>query len=212
MIFHKDFAAYLDGQRGELEALAKQGLPDVGVIRAVLKPDETQNRAEHPGSYSVTEPVDALMVDNEGITGDRHRAMTRPATAREAKLYARTQVPIVNRRQVFAVSPAECEALSMSVGVEITPGLLGANLVVDRDDGGDQPFFLSDLPSNTYLVVGEARAPEPAKPPLATLIHYVRQKGCKLTGEAIATRYDDPSLKRRFIECSRSRRGILCSV
>jgi hypothetical protein len=136
--------------------------------------------------------------------------MTRPSNAREAKLYPRTGVSIVNRRQVFVTSPSECEALTDTLGVKITPELLGANLVIGRADGDE--FYISDLPSNTYLVIGAAEASAPDKPPIATLIQYVRQKGCRTTGKAIVTRYEDQRLQKQFIESTRRRRGMLCSV
>ena len=136
--------------------------------------------------------------------------MTRPSTAREAKLYGRTGVSIVNRRQVFVTSPGEYEVLTHTVGVEITAELLGANLVIGREDGDE--FYISDLPSNTYLVVGAPESTEPDKPPVATLIQYVQQKGCRVTGKAIVTRYGEQRLQKQFIENTRRRRGILCSV
>ena len=136
--------------------------------------------------------------------------MTRPSTAREAKLYGRTGVSIVNRRQVFVTSPCEYEVLTNTVGVEITAELLGANLVIGREDGDE--FYISDMPSNTYLVVGAPESTEPDKPPVATLIQYVQQKGCRVTGKAIVTRYGEQRLQKQFIENTRRRRGILCSV
>ena len=112
--------------------------------------------------------------------------------------------------EVFVTSPSECEALTNTLGVEITAELLGANLVVGREDRDE--FYISDLPGNTYLVIGSPGSSEPVKPPIATLIQYVRQKGCFVTGSAIVTRYGDQRLKKQFIENTRRHRGILCSV
>jgi hypothetical protein len=210
MMFYKDISSYIEGMSAELDELRKANPPDYGIILDVLAPNEDQDRQKNPGRHSVARPVERLTIDCNGIHGDRHRRMTRPANAREAKLYGRTRVPIVNRRQVFVTSPSECEALTSTLGVEITAELLGANLVIGREDGGE--FYISDLPSNTYLVIGAPGSTEPVKPPIATLIQYVRQKGCYVTGSAIVTRYGDQRLKKRFIENTRRRRGILCSI
>ena len=49
-------------------------------------------------------------------------------------------------------------------------------------------------------------------PPLATLVHYVQQKGCSRTGNAVAKAHDNPELVARSVEVSEHRCGILCSV
>lgn len=210
MMFYKDMTSYIEGKSAELDALQKANIPDSGIILDILGPSENQGRHENPGRHSVTRPVERLTIDCNGIHGDRHRRLTRPSTAREAKLYGRTGVSIVNRRQVFVTSPCEYKALTNTLGVEITAELLGANLVIGREDGDE--FYISDLPSNTYLVVGAPASSEPEKPPIATLIQYVQQKGCRVTGKAIVTRYGDQRLQKRFIDNTRRRRGILCSV
>jgi hypothetical protein len=210
MMFYKDITSYIEGMSAELDELRNANIPDYGIILDILGPNENQDRLQNPGRHSVNRPVEQLTIDCNGIRGDRHRRLTRPSNAREAKLYGRTGVPIVNRRQVFVTSPSECEALTNTLGVEITAGLLGANLVIGREDRDE--FYISDLPSNTYLVIGAPESTEPVKPPIATLIQYVRQKGCRLTGSAIVTRYCDQKLKKQFIENTRRRRGILCSV
>lgn len=210
MIFYKDISSYIEGKPAELDELRSANIPDYGIVLDVLAPGENQNRRENPGRYSVTRPIEALTIDCNGIRGDRHRGMTRPSTAREAKLYGQTGVSIVNRRQVFVTSPSEYKALTNTLGVEITAELLGANLVIGREDGGE--FYISDLPSNSYLVIGAPESAEPENPPLATLIQYVQQKGCILTGNAIVTRYGEQRLQKGFIENSRRRRGILCSI
>jgi hypothetical protein len=210
MIFYKGIASYIEGKSAELDELRRANIPDYGIILNVLAPGENQSRRENPGRHSVTRSIGTLTIDCNGIRGDRHRGMTRPSTAREAKLYGRTGVAIVNRRQVFVTSPSEHEALTKTLGVEITAELLGANLVIGREDGTE--FYISDLPSNTYLVIGAPESTEPGKPPIATLIQYVQQKGCILTGNAIVTHYGEQKLRKEFIENSRRRRGILCSI
>ena len=185
-------------------------MPENGVILEVFGPNDNQDMKENPGGHSVTQMVDQLTVDCHGIEGDRHVGLTRRTTAREAPLYKRSRAKIVNRRQLFAVSPYECSLLSERLGVEVTPQLLGANLLIGREDGGD--YSISHLPVNTYLAIAPADATELPTPPIATLIYYVQQKGCSRTGKALEKAYDDASLTKRFVDEAEFERGILCSV
>ena len=185
-------------------------MPNEGVVLQVLAPNDDQDTESNPCGHSVTRPVGQLMVDHAGITGDRHRGPTRRSTPREYPVYRRTAAQIVNRGQIFAVSPDECTLLTERLGVAITPQLLGSNLVIGSSDG--TPFYLSDLPVNTYFAISAGNAEEPSVPPLATLVHYVQQKGCSRTGNAVAKAHDNPELVARFVEVSEHRRGILCSV
>ena len=210
MLFYDDVDQYLEDQIAKLQALKTANLPNDGVILQVLGPNDDQAIESNPGGHSVTQAVDQLSVDCHGVTGDRHRGLTRRSTPRESPLYRRTRAQIVNRRQLFAVSPDECTLLTEQLGVEITPQLLGANLVIGSSDGS--PFYLSDLPVNTYFAISDADDDAPSVPPLATLVHYVQQKGCSRTGDAVAKAHDDPALVRRFVEVAEHRRGILCSV
>ena len=125
MLFHDDLADFIAQQRANLHKWETADIPEVGVIRAVLGPNDDQDMASNPGGHSVTQQVDRLAVDCHGIAGDRHRGLTRPSTGREAPLYKETGTAIVNRRQIFAVSSHECHLLTRSLGVSITPELLG---------------------------------------------------------------------------------------
>ena len=88
--------------------------------------------------------------------------------------------------------------------------LLGANLVIGREDGTDYP--ISAVPHYTYFAIAPADAEESPQPPLSTLIQYIQQKGCSRTGRAVAKAYDDPALTKQFVAYSEHQRGILCSV
>ena len=210
MLFYDNLSEFVAGQSDKLRQLERANIPEVGVILDVLGPADNQDREANPGRHSVTQAVDQLTIDCRGIEGDRHRGLTRPSTGREAPLYKRTGANIVNRRQLFAVSPYECDLLSQRLGVDITPQLLGANLVIGRRDGAD--FCISDAPLTTYFVIAEADAVQPEQPPIATLIHYIQQKGCSLAGQAVATAYGDAALTKQFVAHSEHHRGILCSV
>ena len=210
MLFYDSLDEYVQLERKKLDQLLQKSIPEVGVILDVFGPSDDQDVRNNPGGHSVTQPVDQLIIDCYGIEGDRHRCLTRRSTPREAPLYSQTRVQIVNRRQLFATSPYECAVLSERLDIEVSPQLLGANLLIGREDGGD--FSISELPVNTYLVIAPANATELPTPPLATLIHHVRQKGCGRTGRALAKAYDDESLTKRFVEHAESERGILCGV
>jgi hypothetical protein len=210
MLFYDNLAECIRQETEKLQKLKASNLPEVGVVLDVLEPNENQDMNSNPGRYSVTRPVEKLAVDSHGVDGDRHRGLTRSTTGRDAPLYRSSGATVVNRRQIFAVSPYECTRLSDCLGVEITPELLGANLVIGREDGGD--FSISDVPLTTYLVLADPDADEPSKPPLATLIHYIQQKGCSRTGKAISKEYGDELLIKKFVTHADLHRGILCSV
>ena len=209
MLFHNDLAEFITKQSEQLQSLEGANIPEVGVILDVLGPNDNQDRDANPGRHLVTQQVDRLAIDCSGIEGDRHRGLTRLSTGRET-LYQRKDSKIVNRRQIFAVSPHECALLSERLHVEITPQLLGANLVIGRDDGAE--YCISDVPLNTHFVIGPADAAAPSQPPIATLVQYLQQKGCSLTGRAIAREYGDEELTKQFVAHAEHQRGILCSV
>ena len=209
MLFYNDLAEFITKQSEQLQGLEGANIPEVGVILDVLGPNDNQDRDANPGRHLVTQQVDRLAIDCSGIEGDRHRGLTRLSTGRET-LYQRKDSKIVNRRQIFAVSPHECALLSERLHVEITPQLLGANLVIGRDDGAE--YCISDVPLNTHFVIGPADAAAPSQPPIATLVQYLQQKGCSLTGRAIAREYGDEELTKQFVAHAEHQRGILCSV
>ena len=88
MLFHDDLADFIAHPDGaNLHKWETANIPEVGVIRDVLGPNDDQDMASNPGGHSVTQQVDRLPVDCDGIAGDRHRGLTRPSTGREAPLY-----------------------------------------------------------------------------------------------------------------------------
>ena len=210
MLFYENLEVYIQEEREKLERLKQANIPELGVILEVFGPNDNQDLEKNPGGHSVTQVVEQLVIDCHGVEGDRHVGLTRSATMREAPLYKRTGAQIVNRRQLFAVSPYECTLLSERLGVVVTPQLLGANLLIGREDGGD--YCISHLPVNTYMAIAPAEATELPMPPVATLIHYVQQKGCSRTGKALDKAYGDAWLTKRFVDEAEFERGILCSV
>ena len=209
MLFYKSQAEYIAQEQARLEALHLANIPEVGIISGVFDANPEIDKRSDVVGYSVTRPVDQLEVDGQGIRGGRHRCVTRPASGREKTLYPRTSI-IRQHRHLFLVSRHDCQKLSDQLGVEVTPELLGANVVIDRADG--EAFSLSELPAGTHLLVIPKDAKVAPKPPIATLVHYAKQQGCGITGNAIAHQYGDKSLTKAFKEASKNHRGIVCSV
>ena len=209
MLFYDDLQSYVRGQRDKLSRLETSNIPERGVILKVLAADEGKSKSQDVASYSVTHEVDQILVNHLGIVGDRHYRSIRPSTGREKSLYPKGTM-VREHRHVFAVSLYDCRVLSESLDVEVTPELLGANLVIGRED--EQDYSLSLLPENTHLLIAQEDSRNTPRPPIATLRHYVLQQGCGITGNSIAKRYGDKTLTQRFIDSSKVNRGIVCSV
>lgn len=203
MLFYESLSEYRTQELARLQRLEQSNIPERGVIAAVL------SSAGDAEAASVNAAVDTLRVDAQGIVGDRHRCHSRPASGRESSLYPRGTI-IRQHRHLCVVSRHDCQVLSAHLGVAVTPELLGANMVIDRHDG--EAFSLSELPRGTHMLIIPPQAIATPRPPIATLVHAVKQQGCGITGHAIAQRYGDPSLVRAFRACATEHRGIICSV
>jgi len=209
MFLYNNLGEYLEGEQQRLEKLLSSNIPEQGIISQVLAPAENQDKKSNLAGYAVTREADSIVVDYLGIQGDRHRNASRPRTGREKALYPEGTI-IRGHRHIFAVSLYDCDILSERVGVKITPALLGANIVISRDD--NEPYSLSELPPETHLIIGSIGATEMPKPPIATLKRYVQQQGCGTTGYAIAEHYGERSLVKKFTDESKDHRGIVFSV
>ncbi len=209
MLFYDDLAQYLAQQAARLDGLRQSNIPGLGVISKVLSPGPDQHAHGTVAGYSATRAADAIEVDSQGVIGDRHRSVARPSTGRETSTYPKGTV-IRQHRHLCVVCSHDCRVLSDRLDVEVTPELLGADLVIDRLDGAD--FSLSQLPHATHLLVMPDGASDAPKPPIATIVHFVQQQGCGITGNAIAARYGDKRLVKAFREQARDHRGIICSV
>jgi len=209
MLFYKSLDGYIKGQKEKLDRLDDANIPEVGLIAKVLGPNDNQDKSSNIASYSVTQEVEALRLDYQGITGDRHRGAHRLSTGRERLIFPKG-TEIRQHRHLFAVSHYDCEILSEKLEVEVTPELLGANLVIRQ--ATNRPFSLSELPENTHLFISPNSVSHRPQMPIAVLVHYVKQQGCGITGNAIAEHYGDKSLTRKFMNASKDNRGIVCSV
>lgn len=207
MLFYQSFDDYLIGERRRLEALAEARMPDSGVVSRVLS--STPSSDGSAPVYPTSREVEALEVDAMGIVGDRHRGALRPSTGRERTLYPKGTM-IRQHRHLCVVSSHDCLALSTRLGVEVTPELLGADLVVDALDGF--PFSMAELPLGAHLLIHPPGGGEVPSPPTVTLVHQVKQRGCGVTGKAIADHYGDRSLTSAFRRISEDNRASICSV
>lgn len=209
MLFYQNAADYLEQEQKRLIERRDANLPDEGKITRLMLPSAELNENEHFPYYSLTHEVDSLEVDYRGIVGERHQAVTRPSGGRELKVYPRgTQIR--GHRHLFVSCSSDVAELSRLMGLEITPEMLGLNLLIDRED--EEDFSLTELPVGTMMLLADETATEPTKPPLATFTSFVKQEGCGITGKLIADHYGDPTLTRQFREVTKDHRGILCSV
>ena len=209
MIFYDTLNDYIHQQRQRLDTLFQANIPEVGVISSVFAPSLNQDKTTHREEYLVTREVETLSVDAQGVIGDRHRCLSRPSTGRESSLYPRG-TPIRQHRHLCIVSSYDCQVLSQKLNVEVTPQLLGANILIDRIDRS--AFSISDLPQGAHMLVTPEDAAESIKPPLATIVHVVQQRGCAFTGRTLAYHYGDPILLKAFLDASINHRGIICCV
>src|SRR3989344_5757567 len=173
MKYYNNLEAYIAGQRALLDQLLTANLPEVGVILKVLLPD--QRKRGDIANYSVTREADFLAVDCLGVMSDRHRELYVNTTARETDVYPK-RTKIRGHRHIFVVSLYDCKLLSDRLGVPVTPELLGANVVVGREDGAD--YSLSALPAETALLIASEKAISIPRPPLASFIRHAVQEGC----------------------------------
>ncbi len=183
-------------------------LPERGVITQVLLPSSEQHNRKNL-QYSRTAPVDQIKVDSNGILGDRHYNSHTREVGRNKELLPGGAY-FEGYRHMLAISPHDCEILSDRLGKTITPELLGVNLVIAREDR--QPYQLSALPPEAYLVIAPENAETQPRDPIAILVRHALQKGCKITGACISQEYGDKTLTARFKEQSTTNRGIVCRV
>ena len=204
MKFYPTLNDYITGQQARLAILATANLPEQGVITRVLAAGQTSGNA-----YSLTQEVDRLSIDCLGILADRHHRSFTLSTGRERELYHKG-TSIREHRHIFAVSGYDCRVLSERLGVAITQELLGANIVIERDDGQD--YSLTAAPQETYFVIAPPGISQQPKPPIAVLVRHAQQEGCGVTGKLIADTHGKPELTKKFVDESKTHRGIVCRI
>ena len=159
-----------------------------GVVARVLA-------APDPGDFR-TAPVETLVLDLEGIAGDRHRGFTRPAGPREP--WYRRGTPIRSGRQLSLVSTEELAEVARRLGLPaVEPGWIGANIVVSGI-----PDF-TRLPWGTRIFCAGG----------AVLVNEGENAPCRIAGAGIAAEFPGRrGLDRLFVEAAKGRRGLVASV
>ena len=148
------------------------------------------------GEGFATREVAGLALTLEGIEGDRHAGMSRPADSR-VPWYPRG-TPIRNSRQLSIVALDELAEIARGLGVpDIRPEWIGANLVIEGIGR------LTRLPPGTRLMFegGAALAVEGENAP------------CRHAGAAVAAVHSGrEGLDLAFVQRARGLRGLVAWV
>ncbi len=141
-------------------------------------------------------PVERLIVDLEGIVGNRHRGWTRRADGRVPYLARGTVMR--NERHITIVSVEDLAAMAERLDVaRIDPRWIGANIVMSGIE------HVSFLPRGTHVML----------PGKAILIVTDQNTPCTLSGEAImANNSGRPDIKLQFPKLARGLRGLVATV
>ncbi|HEY9213969.1 MAG TPA: MOSC domain-containing protein [Ancylobacter sp.] len=148
------------------------------------------------GAGFATRDVGRLEVTLEGVPGDRHMGMSRPADSR-VPWYPRG-TPIRNCRQVTILALDELEEIAQRLGVaEVKPEWIGANMVLEGIPR------LTQLPAGTRLHFpsGAALAVEGENMP------------CRHAGAAVGAFYPEAEgMDVAFIKAAKGLRGLVAWV
>lgn len=144
------------------------------------------------GKDFVTRPIETAELAFGGFAGDLHAGMTRPSCGRMP--WHTRGTPVANTRQLSLLSVEECAEVAIALDLpELSPGLLGANLVVE---GIDQ---FSALPPATRLQF-----------PSGATVFITEENGpCRQVGRKLAQAFERPDLEFGFVAAARHRRGQL---
>jgi hypothetical protein len=165
--------------------------------------------------YSVTQRVDELLLDMNGIVGDRHHSTSWVALPlRETHIYPKNAV-IQQNRHVFAGTQWMLDNIHESMWIKsgITPEDLGWNMILWRKDG--EACSLDWLPIGTdFQIYPEGTDPEEKNTEdlLVNLKLATQQEWCVITWVNIARTLSDKSLKPRFKERALHHRWSLLGV
>ncbi|HLC66144.1 MAG TPA: molybdenum cofactor sulfurase [Candidatus Nanoarchaeia archaeon] len=160
------------------------------------------DRAYIGDDYFVTKPVTDLAFDLEGAIGDRHHGLSTVSGGRFSTLYAR-DTTVRNNRQWSAISPEEIQNIAAGLEVsELTPQLLGINLLVEGLGS------VSQLPPMTYLIFSPEQGDfRPQRPDDVTLIVYGEALPCRIAGKALVEPYQRQDLESAFPKAAMGKRG-----
>lgn len=138
--------------------------------------------------------VDNLDLTFDGIDGDFHTGLTRPADVRTLMLYKR-DTPIRNVRQLTLVSVEELQEVAMAMAIpELKAEWLGANLLVQGIPD------LTLLPPSTRLQFSSG----------ATIVVDMENRPCSQVAEVVARHYPEP--RKRLVAAAMEKRGLTAWV
>lgn len=155
------------------------------------------DRGYNTGNVS-SEIVDELMLDWEGIVGDRHHGRMLQAGGRQ-KDYAAAGTSLLNLRPITIVTLPELHQIAENLGVADVKGAdVGANIVLDG------PVTLTSFPGGINGVFKFDGG--------ATLYCGGENEPCDGPGRVLAARYQRPELANRFQKAAMHRRGVVALV
>jgi len=148
------------------------------------------------GAGFATRDVERLEVTLDGVPGDRHEGIARPADSR-VPWYPRG-TPIRNSRQVTILAPDELMEMARRLGVdEVKPEWIGSNMVLEGVPRLTQlpPGTRLHFPSGAALAVEGENAP------------------CRHAGAAVAAFYpDSEGMDVAFVKAAKGLRGLVAWV
>lgn len=155
-----------------------------------------------------TLPRDSLDLDYDGIRGDAHAGLTRPACVRVKRQYRRG-TEIRNSRQITVVSIEELDVIARRLGTPgpVRPEHLGANIALSGAP------HLSNAPSGARLIfsdeaVSAQEAAQAADGP--ALAVDLENAPCKGPADALEAAY--PGCGRGFVKAAMGLRGLTAWV
>jgi len=162
-------------------------LAATGRVEALLKNADRASGLEKARS-------DGLALRFDGIVGDCHSGLTRPADVRTIKQYPR-DTPIRNVRQLTLLSVEELADIAAVMEIpEVKPEWVGANMVT------------SGIPDLT-LLPPSSRLQFPSG---ATIVVDMENEPCRYPADIIARH--NPEQKVGFVKAAKHKRGITAWV
>lgn len=138
--------------------------------------------------------ADGLTLRFDGIEGDCHSGLTRPADVRTIKQYPR-DTPIRNVRQLTLLSVEELSDIAVIMEIpDVKPEWVGANMVT------------SGIPDLT-LLPPSSRLQFPSG---ATIVVDMENEPCRYPADIIASH--NPQQKVGFVKAAKHKRGITAWV
>ena len=148
------------------------------------------------GAGFATRDVEQLEVTLDGVPGDRHEGVARPADSR-VPWYPRG-TPIRNSRQVTILAPDELDEMARRLGIaQVKPEWIGSNMVLEGVPRLTQlpPGTRLHFPSGAALAVEAENAP------------------CRHAGAAVGAFYPDmEGMDVAFVKAAKGLRGLVAWV